>query len=66
MHVTPRDQPITRLGDVFSGAFFRRLLAMDPTQVVLSYTGQGPYAGGEQVEVKQEENGGAEQQGREG
>ncbi|CAI8007232.1 Splicing factor U2AF 50 kDa subunit [Geodia barretti] len=38
---------------------------MDPTQVVLSYTGQGPYAGGEQVEVKQEENGGAEQQGRE-
>jgi len=32
------------------------LLEMDPTQVVLSYTGQAGYAGGEEV-GGQEENG---------
>lgn len=47
-------------------------IIMDPTQVVLSFTGQGPYVGGggegeQQMALNQGENGGTEQQrGHEG
>ena len=60
MHVSPRD-PRNVAERHFSSS------VMDPTQLVLSYTGQGPYApGGQGNEGGQEENANGEQQVQEG